>query len=314
MEQINLPSTATISETDSLGSFAVEPLFPGYGSTLGNALRRVLLSSLEGAAVDSIEIEGIQHEFSALPNVKEDVIALLLNLKGLRFRLNGESAVITLNMSGPATVTGASFAANADCSVVNTDHYLATIDKGGKLEMRVTVKNGRGYEPVEKKIERSKTVGVITTDSIYSPIQAVSYQIENTRVGQMTNYDRLTLEIKTDGSIMPSEALKQAAAILTEQYQAIAGMGNVSEDATVEIEHNEKIIVDNDSLDILQMLDPKTKIEDAGFSGRTANALVAAGYKTLSGLKRLSDIKLESVKGLGAKGVEEVRAILSRVE
>jgi len=313
MEQINLPSTTTISETEKHGSFAIEPLFPGYGSTLGNALRRVLLSSLEGAAIDSVEIEGVQHEFSALPNVKEDMIGLLLNLKALRFQLSGETAVITLSKTGAGAVTGADFDANADCSVVNTDLHIATLDKGGELKLRLTVKRGRGYEPVEKKTDRSKTVGVITTDSIYSPVQAVSYLVENTRVGQMTNYDRLVLNIQTDGSIMPSEAVKQAAQILTEQYQAIAGQ-EASEVIDTNFETHEEIEVTEDSLNILHTLDPKTRIEDAGLSGRTTNALLAAGYKTLSGLKRLSDIKLQSIKGLGAKGVEEVRAILSRVE
>jgi DNA-directed RNA polymerase subunit alpha len=313
MEQINLPSTATISETENYGSFAIEPLFPGYGSTLGNAMRRVLLSSLEGAAVDSVEIDGVQHEFSALPNVKEDMIGLLLNLKSLRFNLEGDSAVLNLSKTGNGVVTGADFEPNPDCSVVNTDQHIATLDKGGSLKLRLSVKRGRGYEPVEKKTERSKTVGVITTDSIFSPIQAVSYMVENTRVGQMTNYDRLVLNIQTDGSILPSEAVKQAARILTEQYQAIAGM-QPEEMTEVSTESHEEILIDDDSLNILHTLDPKTRIEDAGLSGRTANALLAAGYKTLSGLKRLSEIKLQSIKGLGAKGVEEVRAILSRVE
>lgn len=313
MEQINLPSTTTITETETHGTFSIEPLFPGYGSTLGNALRRVLLSSLEGAAVDSVEIDGVQHEFSALPGVKEDVIGLLLNLKTLRFQLTGESATLTLSKKGTATLTGADFDTNPDCIVVNKDHYIATLDKDGELKLRLNVKRGRGYEPVEKKTERNKTVGVITTDSIYSPIQAVSYHVENTRVGQMTNYDKLTLEVQTDGSVMPSEAVKEAGRILTEQYQSIAGM---STEVVVEErpETHEEIIIGEDSLSILQTLDPKTRIEDAGLSGRTANALLAAGYKTLSGLKRLSDIKLQSIKGLGAKGVEEVRAILSRVE
>jgi DNA-directed RNA polymerase subunit alpha len=315
MEQINLPSTVTISETDLRGSFSVEPLHPGYGSTLGNALRRVLLSSLEGAAVDTVQIEGVDHEFSTIPNVKEDVIMLLLNLKGLCFKLEDEAAELTLSVKGPATLTGADFASNADCSVVNTDHYLATLDKGAEVNMRITVKHGRGYEPVEKKEERSKAVGVITTDSIFNPVLTVAYRVENTRVGQMTNYDRLLLDITTDGSILPSTALKLSAEILSQQYAAIAGMDSmpvVTEEFNPE--DHEEIIVTDDSLNILHSFDPKTKIEDVGLSGRTANALIAAGYKTLSGLKRLSDIKLQSIKGLGTKGVEEVKAVLSRVE
>lgn len=317
MEQINLPSLSTIAETDSKGSFSIEPLFPGYGSTLGNALRRVLLSSLEGAAVDYIEIEGVQHEFSTIPNVKEDVIQILLNLKTLRFKLNGESAELVLQAKGPGTITGADFKGNADCEVVNKDHYIATMDKEASVSMRIGVKRGRGYEPVEKKINRSKAVGIITTDSIYSPVQAAAYRVENTRVGQMTNYDKLLVDITTDGSILPSEALKKASAILTEQYAAIANIPTPELNAVgteEEFVGKEEIIVTDDALEILHSLDPKTKIEEAGLSGRTTHALQAAGYKTLSGLKRLSEIKLQSIKGLGAKGVEEVKAVLSRVE
>lgn len=185
--------------------------------------------------------------------------------------------------------------------------------------MRISVKKGQGYEPVEKKITREKTVGVIAIDSIYSPVQAVSYKVENTRVGQMTNFDKLIIDVQTDGSIMPSVALNEAAQILTAQYQAISGnpviaAAPVSDEVEVELTSTEEIIVSDDSLEILHSLDAKTKIEDAGFSGRTTHALTAAGYKTLSGLKRLSDIKLQSIKGLGTKGVEEVKAVLSRVE
>jgi DNA-directed RNA polymerase subunit alpha len=317
MEQIIQPATTTIQETDSHGSFSVEPLFPGYASTLGNALRRVLLSSLEGAAVDYVVIDGAQHEFSTIPNVKEDVVQILLNLKGLRFKLETEKAELSLDLTGPATVTGAAFKANSDCEVVNKDHHIASLSAGAKFSLRIGVKRGQGYEPVEKKLDREKVVGVITTDSIFSPIVSVSYKVENTRVGQMTNFDRLLLEIQTDGSIKPSEALRQAAQILTNQYQAIGGavLTEMSAPAATEVvETSEEIIVTDDALEILHNLDPKTKIEDAGFTGRTAHALVSAGYKTLSGLKRLSDIKLQGIKGLGAKGVEEVKAILSRVE
>ena len=317
MEQIIQPATTTIQETDNHGSFSVEPLFPGYASTLGNALRRVLLSSLEGAAVDHVIIDGVQHEFSTVPNVKEDVVQILLNLKGLRFKLATDKAELSLEMSGPGMVTGANFKANSDCEVVNTDHHIASLSAGAKFSLRIGVKRGQGYEPVEKKLEREKVVGVITTDSIFSPIVSVSYKVENTRVGQMTNFDRLLIEVKTDGSIRPSEALRQAAQILTNQYQAIGGAVLTELTAiapTIEVSETETLIVTDDAIEFLHNLDPKTKIEDAGFTGRTAHALVSAGYKTLSGLKRLSDIKLQGIKGLGAKGVEEVKAVLSRVD
>ena len=318
MEQINLPSLSTLQDGPAKGSFAIEPLFPGYGSTLGNALRRVLLSSLEGAAVDYVEIEGVTHEFSTLPHVKEDMIQILLNLKMLRFSLATASAELTLHVKGNGTITGKDFEANADCKVLNTEQLIATLDTGADVTMRIGVKRGRGYEPVEKKENRNKTVGVITTDSIFSPVKAVSYHVENTRVGQMTNYDKLLLDVETDGSISPLDAIQTASGILMEQYRAIANIESsavLPEEIEIsEPEAGEELLVSNDSIDILHMLDPKTKIEDAGLSGRTAHALIAAGYKTLSGLKRLSDIKLQSIKGLGAKGVEEVKSVLSRVE
>jgi DNA-directed RNA polymerase subunit alpha len=314
MDHINLPTTTAILETENRGTFSIEPLFPGYGSTLGNALRRVLLSSLEGAAVDYVSIDGVQHEFSSIPHVKEDVTQIILNLKMLRFKLEtDEGAELTLTSKGAGIVTGADFGANADCSIVNKEQVIATLSAGANLTMRIGVKRGRGYEPVEKKEHREKTVGIIAVDSIFSPITAVSYKVENTRVGQMTNFDKLILDIQTDGSIMPSAALKNAASILTSQYQSMAGMSDEELRQSTPAP-KEELIIEDDGFEILQMLDPKTKIEDAGLSGRTVHALVAAGYKTLSGLKRLSDIKLQSIKGLGAKGVEEVKAVLSRVE
>lgn len=316
MEQNNLPALNIISETEYQGSFTIEPLSPGYGSTLGNALRRVLLSSLEGAAVDYLMIDGVQHEFSTVPNVKEDVIQIILNLKQLRFKLETETAEMVLKTNKTGEITGADFAVNPDCKITNPEHIIATLDKGADLVLRIGVKKGIGYEPVEKKEDRNKAVGVITIDSIFSPIQAVSYSLENTRIGQITNFDKLIIDITTDGSILPSIALKKAASILTAHYQAIAGDEVTVLGAALEEEKHfdEEIIVTEDSLEILHSLDSKTKIEDTGLSGRTTHALTTAGYKTLAGLKRLSDIKLQGIKGLGSKGIEEVKAVLSRVE
>jgi DNA-directed RNA polymerase subunit alpha len=312
MDYIISPVTATLQETETHGSFAIEPLHPGYGSTLGNALRRVLLSSLSGSAADYITVEGASHEFSTIPKVSEDVVRILLNVKQLRFALATESAELTLSVKGPKTVTGADIAGNADCEVLTKDQVIATVGEGGTLTMRIGVRQGRGYEPIEKKEHREKIVGTIYLDSFYSPVTAVSYRVENTRVGQMTNYDKLIMEIATDGGIMPSAALSEAASILKQQYAAIAGGATTDEDERP-APAREELIVTEDSIQILQVIDAKTKVEDAGFTSRTASALVAAGYKTLAGLKRLSDIKLQGIKGLGAKGIEEVKAVLDRV-
>jgi len=313
MEHIILPVTHTDQETDSVGTFRIEPLFPGYASTLGNALRRVLLSSLEGAAVDYVQIEGVDHEFSNVPHVKEDVVQIILNLKMLNFKLNADSAELHLEAKGAGVVTAKAFNNNSDCQVVNTDQVIATLSAGAKFNLRIGVKRGHGYEPIEKKLDREKVVGVMSVDSIYSPVIAVSYRVENTRVGNMTNYDKLLLDVHTDGSMMPSDALRMAAQILTTQYNAIAGGVN-AEPLAAETTMTEELIVTDDAIEILHMLDPKTKVEDSGLSGRTVHALTAAGYKTLSGLMRLSDIKLQGIPGLGKKGIEEVKIVLARVQ
>lgn len=318
MEHTNLPKVTTINETASEGNFSIEPLLPGYGSTLGNALRRVLLSSLEGAAVDFVQIEGIDHEFSTIENVKEDVIEIILNLKHLRFELATDAAELTLDKKGAGVVTAADFKANSDCKILNHDQVIATLSEGAHLVMRIGVKHGIGYEPVERKADREKAVGMISIDSIFSPVTAVSYNMENTRVGQMTNYDRLLISVKTDGSIKPMDALQKSARILADHYHVIAGEepssnSDFEKPAEEELVSTEEIIVKEDEVEILHSLDAKTKIEDAGLSGRTVHSLSTAGYKTLAGLKRLSDIKLQGIKGLGTKGVEEVKAVLSRV-
>jgi DNA-directed RNA polymerase subunit alpha len=304
-----------ISETETNGSFSIEPLFPGYGSTLGNALRRVLLSSLEGAAVDYLQIEGVDHEFSSIPHVKEDVIQIILNLKTLRFKLATEMADLSLHVNGSKMVTGADFNANSDCEVVNKDHLIANLEDGAEFDLRIHVIQGRGYLPVEKKEDVDKTVGTIYTDSIFTPVLAVSYKVENMRVGKMTNYDRLLIDIQTDGSVLASRALQTSSGILMDQYRAIA---NISLEEIAEqpetFEVQEELIIDDNSINILKKIDVRTRISDTGLSGRTIHALETAGYKTISGLKRLSDVKLESIKGLGEKGLEEVRALLSRVE
>jgi DNA-directed RNA polymerase subunit alpha len=315
MENIT-PVTYTDQETANLGTFRVEPLYPGYGSTLGNALRRVLLSSLPGAAVDSFQIDGVEHEFSTIPHVKEDVVQIILNLKKLRFSLATDMAELVLEAKGAGVVTAAAFSKSADCSVVNTDQVIANLSDGAKFTLRVSVKKGTGYEPVEKKTEREKAIGVISIDSMYSPVVAVSYRVENTRVGQMTNFDKLIVDVHTDGSIMPSDAFKHAAHALANQYQAISGGMALAEQITAAAaEHQtETIEVTEDAVNILHNLDPKTKVEDAGLSGRTVHALAAAGFKTLSGLARLTDIKLQSIPGLGKKGIEELKAVLDRVQ
>jgi DNA-directed RNA polymerase subunit alpha len=225
MEQIILPQIQTEKEEENVGIFVIEPLYPGYGQTIGNALRRVLLSSLEGAAISSVKIEGISHEFSSIPGVKEDVIELILNLKQLRMKLFSDEPVkMTLNVKGAKEVTAKDIKAPSQVEIVNKDFRIATLDgKDSSLSMEMVVEKGRGYLPVEMKTEKPE-IGVIQIDSLFSPVLGVNFKVENTRVGQRVDFNKLILEIKTDGTITPSEALVQASKILVNQFELLANM------------------------------------------------------------------------------------------
>lgn len=214
--------TMTIEDGGASGKFIIEPLSPGYGVTVGNSLRRILLSSLEGAAIRSVKIAGVDHEFSPIQSVKEDAVDLILNLKAARFKLNGDGpATLSLSVKGPKKVTCADFTKTSDLEAVDKDHYLATVEKGGKLEIEIEVDRGRGYVPVEKRSDEKVPVGTILVDSIYTPVKKVKYDIENTRVGSVTNYDKLIFEITTDGSITAQEALNISGRILVEHVGVI---------------------------------------------------------------------------------------------
>lgn len=222
LPETNLITIKTMEKMDNNGLFVIEPLSPGYGLTLGNSLRRILISSLSGAAITSVKIDGTTHEFSTLPNVREDVVEIILNLKALRFKMTSEEPVtLKLNVKGPKEVTAADFADNADCTVADPTAFIASVGKLGKLNIEVTVEKGRGYVPVEQRRDQKMPLGTIAVDSIFTPIKKVHYEVENTRVGGMTNYDKLTMEIATDGSIDPEIALQTAAGILVEHFGLI---------------------------------------------------------------------------------------------
>lgn len=222
LQETGLLKIKTMEQVNFRGLFEIEPLSPGYGVTLGNSLRRVLLSSLEGAAITAVSIEGANHQFTTIPKVKEDVVEIILNLKMLRFVMKSdEPVIIKMNIKGPKTVTAGDFEKNASCEIVNTDAYIASIGKGGALKMEITVSTGRGYVPVERRKEEKLPIGTISVDSIFTPVKKVQYEVENTRVGGMTNFDKLTLEITTDGSLEPSEALGKAAKILLEHFSLV---------------------------------------------------------------------------------------------
>lgn len=222
LPETNLIQIKTMEKLGNNGLFVIEPLLPGYGLTIGNALRRVLVSSLEGAAATSVKIDGATHEFSTIPGVREDLVEIILNIKGLRFEMNQEEpATLKISVKGPKDVTGADFSETANCKVVNKDAVIASVTKGGKLDMEIVVEKGRGYVPVERRREEKMPLGTIAIDSIFTPVKKVHYEVENTRVGQMTNFDKITLEISTDGSIDPEVALARAATILVEHLSLI---------------------------------------------------------------------------------------------
>ena len=207
----------------------IEPLSPGYGITVGNTLRRILLASLEGCAIRSVKIAGCDHEYATLKGVKEDIVDIILNLKTLRLKMNGEGPYkIEISVKGPKIVTSADIKKSSDVEILDKDHYIASIEKSGKIEMEMDVAKGRGYEPVEKRIDEKLPVGTIMVDSIFTPVKKVKYDVENARVGGVTNYNRLVMEITTDGSVSPFEALKTATRIMKEHLDVIGDACNIA--------------------------------------------------------------------------------------
>lgn len=222
-----LPETELIkikvtTPDETSGTFVIEPLSPGYGVTLGNSLRRILLSSLEGAAISSLKCEGVTHEFSTLKGMREDIIEFILNLKGLRIHLHGkEATTLYLEKKGPGVVRVSDFKKNPEVRIIDADYYLATLDKNGVLKCQVTVEHGRGYLPVEKRSGEKRPLGTILIDSVFTPIRKVHYEVENTRVGGITNFDKLTIDITTDGTLSAADALKTATQILMEHLDLV---------------------------------------------------------------------------------------------
>lgn len=222
LPETELMKIQALSETDRSGTYVIEPLSPGYGVTLGNSLRRVLFSSLEGSAISAVRIDGVTHEFTTLPGMVEDIVSFILNVKTLRVKLVGDEPVtLKLEAKGPGEVRAGQIADHPQVEVVDPDHYLGTLEKGGKLSVELLVEHGRGYVPTEQKDHDQMPLGTISIDSIYTPVKKVHYEVENTRVGGMTNFDKLTLDITTDGTIHPREALAQAARILVEHFAVI---------------------------------------------------------------------------------------------
>ncbi len=292
-------------------TFTIEPLHTGYGMTLGNSLRRVLLSSIAGAAVTNFKVEGATHEFTTLPHVKEDVVDIMLNLKNVRFKVfSDEPQTLRINKKGKGPVKASDIEKSADVEIVNPSQLIATLDDDkGKFVADLTVEVGRGYRPVDETSSR-KNADMIMLDAIFSPVTRVRYRVENTRVGQMTDLDKLLITVDTDGSITPSDAFEEAAAILVNQYTALAGQTRV-EAGTLNNAGDDTVAASNEQDEPPELM---TSIEDLNLSARTTNALVNNDIHTLKDLFSLSDSELRELKGFGNKALDEVKDKLAELE
>ena len=299
---------AEISEDNRYGKFICEPLERGYGTPFGNSLRRMLLSSLEGAAITSIRIDGVLHEFSTIPGVRDDVTNIVLNLKELCLKMTGnEPRIIRIDVEGEKEVTAADIICDADIEILNPDLHIATVNEDGKLKIEMTVERGRGYVPADKNKKPDDTIGVIPIDSIFSPVKRVNYTVQDTRVGNVTDYDRLILEVWTDGSLRPEEAVSKAAGILVMHLKLFQNMDGLPE----EEEEEEATFPEEEEDDSSKVLD--MTIEDLDLSVRSFNCLKRANINTVADLAEKTEDDMMKVRNLGRKSLEEVKKKLEEL-
>ncbi|MFN8223488.1 MAG: DNA-directed RNA polymerase subunit alpha [Gaiellales bacterium] len=305
MMEFQIPKIVSEDADDHRGVFAIEPLDRGFGYTFGNSLRRVLLSSLEGAAVTAVKIEGVSHEFTTLPGVREDVTDIILNLKNLICRLHGESPEIEVHISkkGPGVVTAADIEAPADLDILTPDLEIAHLADKGKLEMTLTIGRGRGYVPAEQNRGPETTIGVIPIDSIFSPVRRVSYEVEAARVGQRTDYDKLTLDVTTDGSVSPKDAIAEAAEILIRQLAIFTDLDKIEG-------FGEPLTADADVPTTSHGME-NFPIEELELGVRSYNCLKRVGIETIGDLTSKSEAELAAIPNFGKKSIDEVRETLA---
>ncbi|KKP94793.1 MAG: DNA-directed RNA polymerase subunit alpha [Candidatus Moranbacteria bacterium GW2011_GWE1_36_7] len=309
MQIVSLPQKPKYTPIDqNSGKFEIMGCYPGYGMTLGNALRRVLLASLEGAAVTSVKIKGVSHEFSTLDGVMEDAVQIILNLKKIRFKMHSEEPVkVSLKFKGEGKVTAKEIKCPSSVEVVNTDQIIATVtDKKVEFEMELEISRGLGYVPIDQQNRPEKEIGVIAIDAVYTPIRRVNYEVENMRVGKRTDYNKITLEVVTDGSITPEEAFKKAVVILVEQFSVLGGIEVVEE--IKEVEAKEAVIVE-EKVVAEEAVDPlKIKVTDLkNLSTRTLNVLEASKIVKIKDIAKLNEEGLLALEGMGDKGVKEIK-------
>ncbi len=311
MQTASLPQKPKYTPiNDQSGKFEIMGCYPGYGMTLGNALRRVLLSSLKGAAVTSVKIKGVSHEFSTLDGVMEDAVQIILNLKKIRFRLHtDESVKVSLKFKGEGKVTAAAIKCSSDVEVVNPEQIIATItDKKVELEMELEVSNGLGYVPIDQQQRGEKEIEVIAIDAVYTPIRRVNYEVENMRVGKRTDYNKITLEIVTDGSITPQEAFSKAVVLLVEQFSVLGGIEIVEEKPVVEIQEAQlveeiEVVAKEDEFDPLKVKVTELK----NLSTRTLNVLEANKITKVKDIVKHNEESLKGLEGMGDKGIKEIK-------
>jgi DNA-directed RNA polymerase subunit alpha len=311
MQIITLPQKPKYTQIDEkTGRFEIDGCYPGYGTTLGNALRRVLLSSLSGSAITSIKIKGVKHEFSTIPNVLEDVIQIILNLKQVRFKLFKEGPVkVQLKMKGEKKITAGMIKTSSDIEVINKDIHVATITNAkGEIDMEMEVDSGIGYVPVEQQERERKEVGVIAVDAIYTPIKRVNYLIENMRVGKRTDFEKITFEVLTDGSISPEVAFQKAVDILVSQFSVLETIEKAS-GKKAEKEKSEKAEEIATEETLVAKEDPK-KIEVVSLknlSTRTLNVLEKSNISKIEDILKMTETQLRNLEGMGDKGIKEIK-------
>ena len=290
-----------IDETNNYAKFVCEPLERGYGVTIGNSLRRILLSSLPGCAITSVKIEGVLHEFSTIPNVVEDVPEVIVNLKNVRLKFDGnEEKTLRINFKGEGEVTAADIESDGTVEVLNPDLHIATVSEGGSLVMELTADRGRGYNSSEKNKKPNQDISVLPIDSIYTPVKKVNYHVENTRVGQMVDYDKLTIEVWTDGSLKAHEALSLAAKVMTWHLELFIDLSETTKNTQVMVEKEE-----SKKEKVLEM-----SIEELELSVRSYNCLKRANISTVEDLISKSESEMMKVRNLGKKSFDEVTAKL----
>ena len=299
---------AEISEDKKYGRFVVEPLERGYGTTLGNSLRRIMLSSLPGSAVSQVKIDGVVHEFSGIPGVKEDVTEIIMNIKSLAIKNTSETnepKTAYIEFEGEGVVTAADIQTDPDIEIINKDQVIATLNGGAdsKLYMELTITNGRGYISADKNKNDDLPIGVIAVDSIYTPVERVNLTVENTRVGQITDFDKLTLDVYTDGTLLPDEAVSLAAKVLSEHLKPFIDLSEHAKTAEIMVEKE-----DNEKEKVLEM-----SIDELELSVRSYNCLKRAGINTVEELTNRSPEDMMKVRNLGRKSLEEVLAKLKEL-